>query len=67
MPQLLVETMPACLLALAWLIGRSLWLRRTAPEGEVRPWRAVAHRDLAVAGALTAAWSGIWALYFTYC
>jgi len=69
MPRLLVETMPACLLALAslvWMIGRSLWLRRTAPEGEVRPSRAAAHRDLAVAAALTAAWWGMWALYFTY-
>ena len=69
MPQLLVETMPACLLALAglvWMIGRGVWLRRTAPEGEVRPSRAGSHRDLAVAAALAAAWWGCWALYFTY-
>ncbi len=69
MPLLLVQTMPACLLALAglvWLVGRSVWLRRTAPEDEVRPSRAAAHRDLAVAAALTAVWWGTWALYFTY-
>ena len=69
MPLLLVETMPACLLALAgliWLVGRSIWLRRTAPKDEVRPSRAAAHRDLAVAAALTAVWWGTWALYFTY-
>ena len=69
MPWLLVQTMPACLLALAalvWMVGRSVWLRRTAPKDEVRPSRAAAHRDLAVAAALTAAWWGAWGLYFTY-
>jgi len=69
MPQLLVETMPACLLALAaliWMAGRSIWLRRTAPRDEVRPSRAAAHRDLAVGAALAAVWWGTWALYFTY-
>ncbi len=69
MPWLLVQTMPASLLALAglvWLIGRSVWLRRTAPKVEVRPSRAAAHRDLAVAAALAAVWWGTWALYFTY-
>jgi hypothetical protein len=69
MPALLVETMPACLLALAavvWMVGRSIWLRRTAPEGEVRPTRAAAHRDLAVGAALAVAWWGTWALYSTY-
>jgi hypothetical protein len=69
MPQLLVETMPACLLALAalvWMAGRSIRLRRTAPEGELEPSRATAHRDLAVGTALAVAWWGTWALYFTY-
>ena len=69
MPRLLVETMPACLLALAalvWMTGRSIWLRRTAPKDEVRPSRAAAHRDLAVGAALAAVWWGTWALYFTY-
>jgi hypothetical protein len=69
MPQLLVATMPACLLALValvWMAGRSIWLRRTAPKDEVRPSRAAAHRDVAVAAALTAVWWGTWALYSTY-
>ncbi len=69
MPPLLVQTMPACLLALAalaWMVVRSVRLRWTAPQGEVRPSRDAAHRDLAVAAALTAAWLGTWALYFTY-
>jgi hypothetical protein len=69
MPRLLVQTIPASLLALAslvWMIVRSLWLRRTAPESEARPSRAAAHRDLAVAAALAAAWWGAWGLYFTY-
>jgi hypothetical protein len=69
LPGPLVETMPACLLALAglvWIVGRAVWLRRTAPEDGVRPSRAVSHRDLAVAAALTAVWWGTWALYFTY-
>jgi hypothetical protein len=69
LPGPLVETMPACLLALAglvWIVGRALWLRRTAPEGRGRPSRAASHRDLAVAAALTALWWGSWALYFTY-
>ena len=69
MPRLLVETMPACLPALAavvWIVGRSIRLRRTAPKGGVRPSRAASHRDIAVAAALTAVWWGIWALYFTY-
>jgi hypothetical protein len=58
MPALLVQTMPACLIALgalAWMVGRSIWPRRTAPQGEVRPARAAAHRDLAVGAALAAA------------
>lgn len=69
LPLLLVESMPASLLALAglvWMIGRSVWLRRTAPKDGARPSRAVAHRDLAVGAALAAAWWGSWALYFTY-
>jgi hypothetical protein len=69
MPKLLVQTMPACLLALAalvWMVARSVWLRWTAPKDEIRPSRAASHRDLAVAAALTAAWWGTWALYFTY-
>jgi hypothetical protein len=69
MPLLLVATMPACLLALAalfWMAGSSIWLRRTAPVGELRPSRAAAHRDLAIGAALAAVWWGTWALYFTY-
>jgi hypothetical protein len=69
MPWLLVQTMPVCLLGLAaviWIVGRSIRLRRTAPEEGVRPSRAAAHRDIAVTAALTAVWWGIWALYFTY-
>ena len=69
MPRRLVETMPASLLALAaivWMVARSVWLRRTAPEGDVRPSRAAAHRDLAVGAALAVVWWGTWALYFTY-
>jgi hypothetical protein len=69
MPLLLVETMPVCLLALAalvWMVARSVRLRRTTPRDEVRPSRALAHRDLAVAAALAAVWLGTWALYLTY-
>ena len=69
LPWKLTTTMPAFWLALAglvWLVARSLHLRRTAPLGVVRPTRAAAHRDLAVAAALAAAWAGNWGLYFTY-
>jgi hypothetical protein len=69
MPWKLTTTMPAFWLALAglvWLVARSVRLRRTAPLDVVRPSRAAAHRDLAVAAALTAAWAGNWGLYFTY-
>jgi hypothetical protein len=69
MPRHLTTTMPAFWLALAglvWLVARSIRLRRTAPLDVVRPSRAAAHRDLAVAAALAAAWAGNWGLYFTY-
>jgi hypothetical protein len=69
LPRHLVTTMPASLLAvvaLIWLVVRSLRLRRTAPGTAVRPSRAAAHRDLAVAAALAAVWLGVWGLYFTY-
>ena len=69
MPRHLTTTMPAFWLALAglvWLVARSVRLRRTAPLDVVRPSRAAAHRDLAVAAALAAAWAGNWGLYFTY-
>ena len=68
-PTHLTTTMPVFWLALAglvWIVGRSVWLRRSAPPGELRPSRAIAHRDLAVAVALAAAWAGNWGLYFTY-
>jgi hypothetical protein len=69
MPRHLVTTMPASLLALAgivWIVSRSVRLRLTARTGEIRPSRAVAHRDLAVAVALAASWAGNWGLYFLY-
>jgi len=69
MPWKLTTTIPAAWLALAgivWMVARSIRLRRSAPPGEVRPSRATAHRDLAVAVALAAAWAGNWGLYFTY-
>jgi hypothetical protein len=69
MPIHLTTTMPASWLALAglvWIVARSVRLRLSAPEGEIRPSRAVAHRDLAVAAALAAAWAGNWGLYFLY-
>jgi hypothetical protein len=69
LPRHLATSMPASLLALGalvWLGVRSVRLRRTAPEGAVRPSRRSAHRDLAVAAALTAVWWGVWGLYFTY-
>ena len=58
MPWKLTTTMPAFWLALAglvWLVARSVRLPCTAPPDVVRPSRAAAHRDLAVAAALTAA------------
>jgi hypothetical protein len=69
MPGHLSTTMPAFWLALTglvWIVGRSIRLRLTAPKDEIRPSRAVAHRDLAVAAALVAAWAGNWGLYFLY-
>jgi hypothetical protein len=69
MPEHLSTTMPASWLALAglvWIVGRSIRLRLTAPKDEIRPSRAVAHRDLAVAAALAAAWAANWGLYFLY-
>ncbi len=69
MPGPLSTTIPALWLALAglaWIVGRSIRLRLTAPKDEVRPSRAVAHRDLAVAAALAAAWAANWSLYFLY-
>jgi hypothetical protein len=61
--------MPAFWLAaagLVWIVARSIWLRRTAPLSGIRPSRAAAHRDLAVAAALAAAWAGNWSLYSLY-
>ena len=69
MPWKLTTTMPAVWLALfglVWMVARSIRLRRSAPLGEIRTSRAAAHRDLAVAVALAAAWAGNWGLYFTY-
>jgi hypothetical protein len=69
MPGHLSTTIPAFWLALAglvWIVGRSIRLRLTAPKDEIRPSRAIAHRDLAVAVALAAAWAGNWGLYFLY-
>ena len=69
MPKHLTTTMPAFWLALAglvWIVGRSIWLRLSAPAGVIRSSLALAHRDLAVVAALAAAWAGNWGLYFTY-
>jgi hypothetical protein len=69
LPRHLTTTMPALWLALAglvWIVARSVRLRRTAPADWVRPSKAAAHRDLAIAAALAAAWAGNWGLYSLY-
>jgi hypothetical protein len=61
-PPHLMQAMPMlvlALIALAWIIVRSLMLVRGEPSGEAR-------RDLWVAIALAASWFSIWGLYATY-
>ena len=64
MPARLLQAMPMLvlgLIALAWIIVRSLVLRGT--NGETR---AEARRDLWVGIAVAASWFAIWGLYSTY-
>ena len=64
MPVHLIEAMPMLVLglvALAWITGRWLNLRRAGGEQA-----ALARRDLAVGLALAASWCGVWGLYAAY-
>jgi hypothetical protein len=64
MPARLLQAMPMLvlgLIALAWIIGRPLVLRRTDGES-----RAEARLDLWVGIAVAASWFAIWSLYSTY-
>jgi hypothetical protein len=64
MPAHLLQAMPMMvlgLIALAWIIVRSLVLRRAA--GEIA---AQTRRDLGVGLAVAASWFAIWSLYSTY-
>jgi len=67
MPAHLMQAMPALVLglaALAWIIGRRVWLLRDA-AGRAGGLVA-ARRDLAVGLALFASWFAVWGLYSAY-
>jgi hypothetical protein len=64
MPAHLIQALPMLvlgLIALAWIVGRWLVVRRVGSEAGV-----VARRDLWVAVAVAASWFAIWGLYSTY-
>jgi hypothetical protein len=64
MPAHLIQAMPMLvlgLIALGWIIGRRVRLRRAGPERA-----APARRDLAVGLALAASWFSVWGLYAAY-
>ena len=64
MPAHLIQAMPMLVLGLAALAGIAVaWLRGRRAGGQQAD---AARRDLAVALALAASWTAIWALYATY-
>ena len=64
MPAHLMQAMPMLvlgLIALVWIVGRWLMLRRAGGQAG-----AAARRDLSVGAALAASWLAIWGLYSAY-
>ena len=64
MPAHLMQAMPMLalgLLALAWIIGRGLWVRQDGSQAAV-----AAHRDLWAGLAIGASWFATWGLYSAY-